>query len=225
MTTFRKPRDAGLTLIELVAAMAIFATIAVMGLQSIGVAVRQQERLAAVDHASQSLGNALGQIRGDLDAAMPLLFYPPGQTPQSALSLSPDGQTLGISIGGQATWPSHPDLRRTHRAMWHLDPQTEVLSRQTWQALIPADPSTRTPKVTLLQGVLDMHVRSYWVGEGWRDGLTARRPTRLTGEVKSDGDDGGRTSPEVYSSNLPAAIELTLTTRDYGTLSIVQSFQ
>ena len=68
------PADTGLSLIELVVAMALFAMVAIMGLQSLTGTMRISERLTQIDSDTAELGNAVALLRNDLTSVVPMLF-------------------------------------------------------------------------------------------------------------------------------------------------------
>ena len=168
MTHKRSPRDAGMTLIELVAAMAVFAVVAVMGLQSLTAMLRTRDRLEQIDTNTGALTLVLARMRNDLSATMPMLFYPPErQAPRSALYQSTDETVFSLSIGGQ---PALDGSYQRHRAIWRFDPSDNTLKRSVWTTLIPANATALQPEVTVMQGVTGMRLRSYWAQTGWADG-------------------------------------------------------
>ena len=67
-------RDRGLSLIELVAAMAIFALVAVMGAQALGGMIRLRQGIAARSAEAAALDRTASLLRADLAAVVPMLF-------------------------------------------------------------------------------------------------------------------------------------------------------
>lgn len=65
-------RDAGVTLLELVVALALFAMVALIGMQALRLSLRYQEDLARVSQEQSELAFALGLLRHDLEAALQL---------------------------------------------------------------------------------------------------------------------------------------------------------
>ncbi len=213
----------GLTLIELVVAMAIFALVAVMGLQSLTGSMRMRDRLLTLDAQTGALGQTLALLRHDLQALVPMLFYPPGGSPRSAIDLSRDGGTLSLSLDGQPVLPPQtgPGMAR---AQWHHDPATARLSRQVWPTLFPASAAVAAPDVVALEGVTALRLRSYWEGIGWVPGVQSTVPVAAA-ELGSDSDGGQSRVAESYSSALPLAIELVLETRDFGSIRLLETLQ
>ena len=229
------PPDQGLSLIELVLAMAIFALVAVMGTQALTGMIRMREDLAHRSDKTAALAEMTSLLRGDLNALVPMLFYPPqGAAPQAALRFVPSrqGAVLSLSRGGSAQFVlgTAPPARagiKTGRVEWHW--RDGQLSRSFWPSLIPADPRSRLqtgPEFgTALGGIEGLRLRSYWPQIGWVDGPQAPglAATSITADA-SDADSGGAAS-EVYSDSLPLAIELTLVTGDFGEISLVESLR
>lgn len=215
--------SAGLTLIELVAAMALFALVAVMGLQVLGASLHQRDRLDELEQAAADLGLGIALLRNDLSAMVPLLFFPPEQGVQSALALSPDGRGLSFSMGGQ---PDLPPLigRGFHRVEWRLDPQQQQLTRRIWPVLTPASGTAAQPEVPYLEGVTGLAVRSYWPRLGWRPGVDSGVP-RTAADSGRDGDGVLSVVNNRYSDSLPEAVELTLQIEGVGTVVLLESLK
>ncbi|MCF6430543.1 type II secretion system protein GspJ [Leisingera sp. MMG026] len=218
----RAPADRGLSLIELVAAMAIFALVAVLGVQALGGMIRMRGTLEARAAETAALEQALSLLRADLSAAVPMLFYPPGRgAPQSALRLR--GGVLALSAGGQPALDPEPQALGLQRIEWQL--QGGRLSRRAWPALIPASAASRSPAVTVLEGVSGLRVRSYWDGPGWVEGTTALSPQPQAGTSPAADTDQAGGAPEVYSSTLPLAVELQLETKGFGSIRLVETLK
>jgi len=215
--------SAGLTLIELVAAMALFALVAVMGLQVLGTSLRQRDRLHMLEREVAQLSLGLALLRNDLSTMVPLLFHPPGGGAQSALLLSRDGRRLSFSIGGQ------PDLAPIagggfHRVEWRLDPQTQQLMRRVWPVLAPATANAVQPEVAYFDGVTGFSLRSHWPQLGWLPGVDSTAP-RAAAESGSDGDGALTMVANRYSDSLPQAVEITLQINGIGSVPLLESLQ
>lgn len=213
--------DRGLSLIELVVAMALFALVAVMGLQGLTGSIRLGARLSGVDEAAAELGFAADFLRNDLAATVPMLFFPPGRAqPVSALSYGSDGRRLQMSLAGQATLDGRVAKMR---AEWRFDPNTGTLSRRVWPLLTPANAALISPEREVLRGVTGLAVQSYWAGFGWVSGVAlpgvANVPTST-----ADGDQLGP-APEVYSDLLPLAVAVVISTETFGDIRLVEALQ
>ena len=222
----RVSRDRGLTLIELVVAMAVFALVAVMGLQSLSGSLRMRDGLTARAEDSAALAQAIAVLRNDLSAVVPMLFFPPKEgRPLSALRGNPDGQGFGLSLGGQPAFETLSGVRDAalwQRAEWRFDSQTGQLSRQLWPTIYPVSERQSGPEVVTIGELAGLSLRSYWPGQGWVDGW--RRPRGESEEDPLDGDAAG-TVREIYSSELPHAVEEVLETRAYGRITLVEYLQ
>jgi len=217
------PADRGLSLIELVVAMALFAMVAIMGLQSLNGTMRISERLTRIDSDTADLGNALALLRNDLTSVVPLLFYPPQDAPLRAVDLSQNGMLLGLSLAGQKTFtPTHTDR---HRAEWLVDAAQGTLIRRFWPALLPAETTQRSADMTVLKGVRALTVRTFWRDVGWVAGVTPPTDLLMISQQVSIDQDSIGAPASVSFSILPMAVEVTLQTVRHGNLRLVQTLQ
>ena len=92
-------RDAGFSLIELVAVLAIFALVSVMALQGLGGAMRAERGLAAAEAESAALAGAASLLRRDLEAMAPV----PG--PDGAAAFVAGQAGLELTLAGQPELP------------------------------------------------------------------------------------------------------------------------
>lgn len=214
-------RDAGLTLIELVAAMAVFALVAVMGLQSLTAMLHNRDHLAYIDSNTRALSLTLARLRNDLSTTTPMVFYPPNrQPPVSAIYQNSDGNGFSLSINGQSDLNG---AQHTHRALWRIDTDTKTLYRQVWTALTPSASSALQPEVLIMEGAKGFRFRSYWPSIGWHDGLNG--PDTETAATPPLDDDVSGGAPEVYSDILPDAVEITIDTTQYGEITMIEAFK
>jgi len=226
----RGQTDKGLTLIELVVAMAIFALVAIMGVQSLGVSLTLRDRLSTTADGTEALGQGLALLRNDLSAALPMFFFPPGKAaPSSALKALRGNTGFSLSVGGQLglVLPAGGmDAMPKQRVTWRFDHDQQRLTRAVWPTLYPASATQQGPEVSALEGVTGLILRSYWTGQGWGVGLHPPEDQQAGGSAASGDDDrAGGTVPEVYSDALPRAIEITLQTRDFGQIVLLEYFQ
>lgn len=195
----RPPRsDQGLSLMELVVALAVFALVATMGLQALTGTLRQRDRLVALDAGTATLSTALSLLRADLRAGVPLIFHAPDGTQASAWSIDPNGQGFALTVSGQRNLdaPGGPSIGWV---VWRYDPGPGHLTRATWATSFPANPSAQTPAVVVAKGIAGIELRSFHFGRGW---ITGPDPV-FTGP----------------SSSLPQAIEVVVTTDQLGRVS------
>jgi len=212
----------GITLIELVVAMAVFALVATMGLQALTATLHQRDRLAEIDTSHAELSTAIGLMRNDLSSIVPMLFYPPGARPVSAVTFSP-AAGLAMSLGGQVSLSGQGGAGFA-RVEWALDPESGTLRRQSWGALYPATASALNPAQKVLEGVSELSVRSYWPQLGWTEGVVGRPSTTLSSSGGADEDDAV-TVVQSYSDTLPLALEITLVTERFGPVRLVETLQ
>ena len=220
MSRPRNTPSAGLTLIELVVVMALFALVAVMGVQSLTGTLRISERLRGIDENTASLGAALALIRNDLSSVVPMRFYPPQAAPHTAVWRSTDTTVIGLSLAGQPGLA--PAATNRHRVEWQFDRDAGVLTRRQWPTLIPVTVAQLSPEATVLTDVTGLTLRTSWPGVGWVDGATPPVTAVVAAPVTSLDEDSVGPPPAAYFSMLPDAIELVVQTRALGDLRIIQ---
>lgn len=225
-----KPRKAsttsGLTLIELVVAMALFALVAVMGMQSLTGTLRVSQRLGAIDTDNADLSHALALLRNDMTRIFPMLFYPPDSAPLAAVWQSENRQTIGLSVAGQPNL--RPDASDRHYALWSIEGDENVLTRRYWSSLTPAIHSQLSDELIVLRGVRGLGLRTYWENTGWVEGPFAPVVAVAPGSAfvpLADGDEASSAPPAAYFSVVPVAIEITVQTERWGNLPLVQALR
>lgn len=210
MTARRRARpnaDAGLTLLELVVALALFAMVAVMGLTALRGALRAQDALERADARTLRTAQALTLLRSDIEALAPLPFAPPGGGPAEP-ALVDGGDFLALSVGGQPGLPGEQTAGLA-RVIWRLDPGAGLLTRQVWPTLRPADARAAGPEVVMLESVGRLSTRVYLDDLGWLQGHGADSAAPAPAP-------GLAPSPET-----PRAVEVTLSTGPDGDLRIL----
>lgn len=114
--------DRGLTLLELVAATAIFALVAVMATQALTGGLIQRRALGGTAEQAAALARTLALLRQDLAAAVPLPHLP---------AAGPRGAPLEpLPTGGFALSRAAPDGGFA-RVVWRVDPGRSELIRAT----------------------------------------------------------------------------------------------
>lgn len=217
-STHRPPADQGLSLLELVVALALFALVAVMGVQALHVTLSHRDRLLSHHSDSMALAQTLALLRQDLAAAQPRLFFPIGTAaPLGAMVAtgSGSGSAAGFDLSIGAHLRLDPATGQEHlgaaRVIWRLNPDLMRLERQVWTALVPQSPDQLSAVQPLLDGVQDLSLRSYWDGVGWVPGLRAPQGVQPGGsQTASSGQDSLVTLVDLHSDQLPVAVELTL---------------
>lgn len=199
MNPEKRQDDAGFTLLELVAVLAIFAIIATMGVQALQGALRTERTLAERGAATVELEAALGQLRHDLEHAAPLAFVTPGGTVRAALEVGARGEGFALSLVGLTQFDGQPGHGRVE---WQLDPAQGALTRRMWPVLAPAEAEQVGPARTVLGGVEDLRVFTYAPETGWSSGW----------EASGDED----------PTSLPAALRIEIRSRGWGELVLVE---
>lgn len=212
----------GLSLIELVVAMALFALVAVMGTQTLTGTIRTRDALTDRDSRDRDLAVTLALIRSDLDRLAPMLFYSPDGPPQSALYNLPGQGRIHLSV---SALPGAPSDQPFQRAEWHWDRETGHLLRRSWPTTSPARADQRSTERLLLTGVQALRLRSYWSGFGWVDGtgVDLRPPTSAPGN--SDADAAFAVLSNQYSDLLPLGVDITLTVDGFGDIRVMEAMQ
>lgn len=170
-------RTHGFSLLELVVVLAIFALVALMGVQVIRASVGADRRLTEISETSGELALALALLRRDLAAGIGLPFYPESGGAESALRVGQGGFALSVSgLGGAEQGGSG-----LGRVVWRLDAGDGRLTRQVWTTLSPGGARAAGPQVVMLDGVDEITVESFSLQSGWRQGFAAdpRDPNAL----------------------------------------------
>lgn len=195
--------ERGLTLLELVAAMAIFALVAVMGLQTLGGMLRARDGIAGASDEAATLARALALLRADLKAAANLRFWPPEafEPAPPLLDRSAEEGWFALSTEGRAVLPE-AQTAGTERVIWRHDRAEERLLRAVWPVMRPASEAALSPETQVLDRVSGLRLRAYaGPEEGW-----------VAGWGQPDEDTRLR---------LPRAIEVTLESELYGPIVIL----
>lgn len=205
----------GFTLIELVAALAVFALVSVMALQAMTGALRGSAALEGADAEAAALARSLTLLRRDLDALVPMPFLPPGAARAEPALHAPEGAgVVALSLGGQpraAAGPgAAPDL--PVRAVWRHDRASGRLTRQLWPGLAPSGSGAgaAAAEVTMLEGVTALRLRVL-------DNRGTARPPAPPGSEDEAGPEAivGRPAP------LPPGVVVELETTRFGALRLV----
>lgn len=230
----------GLSLFELVVAMALFAMVATLGLQALSGTVQIGSRLGEVSARVGAESRAVTLLRQDLSRMVGLRFHPPGAEGfgQSALSLSPDGLQLSFSIAGQHDDVAAPISGASvigasmtaglQRVVWRLDPASGQLSRQIWPGLHPAHARQQAPATVWLTEVASLQLRSFSRQTGWVAGVRPEAGSLSSEPASSlaptlDNLDGDQLLlPDYSSDRLPLALDLVLTRRNGDQLRLLE---
>lgn len=185
----------GFSLLELVVVMALFALVALIGVQVVAQVIRTDEKLSAVSRDASDLAYGLALLRADLQSATPMAFHPPGGLPLPALDAPARAPHFSLSIGGQATLDGSGPGRA--RVTWRLDPASGTVTRVFWPSLIPGDRRLASPEVTVFRDVDDLTLEIFDPEQGWGPGFPR---------------------PDVPGTGLPDALRVTIAHRRFETL-------
>ncbi|MBY5974328.1 GspJ family type II secretion system protein [Ferrimonas balearica] len=155
-----------MSLLELTAAMAIFALIAVMGVQALSASVRVRDRLTAHHYDNWQEAEALALLRRDLESTAPLAFQTPDMLTQPAVLTAADRSGFALSLTGQPTLPGSTETGRV-RVEWRFDAREGALYRRSWLTLNPRNTSARGPDRSVLDGLAGIQFRVL-TDEGWQ---------------------------------------------------------
>lgn len=193
------PAPRGFTLIELVAVLAIFSLVAVMGLQALTGGLRARSVLEGTDTAGAELVRTVTLLRRDIEALVPVPFRPPAGREEPALHAPAGAGWAGLTLAGQPRLPDEPGAGVV-RVEWRLDPATGVLSRRVWTVATPRAGASPGPAVPMLAGVQRFEVASMGEAHGWRPAF-------------EPGDEP--------ALRLPRGVEVRLETERHGPLRMV----
>ncbi|GAB4267545.1 MAG: hypothetical protein Kow0013_17600 [Pararhodobacter sp.] len=131
--------DRGLTLLELLAALAVLAAVSVMAVQTLGGTLFQRDVLTRLDTEGRGLIRAMALLRHDLEAVIPLTTGT-GEGRVPVLSASRQGMTLaraGVAMGGAGSGFAIIE--------WRLDSQGRLTRQVRPDAVTGEDPSPQVP--------------------------------------------------------------------------------
>lgn len=194
----RARSESGVSLIEMLVVLTLFATVALIGTSVLAQLLRNERQLAEQGRQADRLAYALALLRADLRAALAVPFQAPDGAVHPAFD-APAGTTgFALSLGGQAEpFDTGPG---TARVIWRLDASADVLVRERWPSLTPKAPEMQSPPVPILPGVRAIMVEGYSAATGWTQGFPRQGAPPGT---------------------LPLALRVTLTHRDFGPLQTV----
>ncbi|MEO0385959.1 MAG: type II secretion system minor pseudopilin GspJ [Pseudomonadota bacterium] len=185
----------GLSLIEVLAAMAIFGILATMTNQALLTALKIEPRLEDRRSALAMLQRAVTQIARDLENAVPIAPAEAG----SALRLGEDGQEIVFARGGVAN-PAGLPRSGYQRVAYLWDGDAAALDRRVWTHLT-ATPRAAPRTDRILSGVTALTFRAYSAETGWRDSWPPAE------------------TPEAW----PTGLDIVLTTETWGEIRRVVS--
>ena len=202
----RRAQDRGLTLLELVAVLSIFAMVAVMGLQALGGMMRARDRITDADEPAAALSRGLVLLRNDLKSVAALAFWPPEsiEAEPAFLDQSADEGRLAFSTSGQPVLPDDQAAGQS-RVIWRYDREDERLIRQVWPVLRPASEAALAPETVIFDNIASFRVSAYaGPEEGWVAGWGVPGP--------------------LPRPNLPDAVDIQFDSDVYGPLRVMVRF-
>lgn len=204
-------RDRGITLIELVVAMSLFAVVAVMGIQAITGQLFLRDRLLDSDARTAELALGLTMMRADMAAVVPIGFTTPGGEARSVVAAQTDGNLVEISmtIAGQ---PAQDDPRPVgfHRVVWRWDSTTGELRRAYWPRLAPTPRDTPQGDVMLFRDVRTLNMQLFVQGQGWQSLYPPPEGFDLAASLMLQA---------------PDALSLTLDSASFGKLTVLEALE
>ena len=194
----------GFTLVELLAAVAIFAVLAVMCQQALVVTLSLESRLSLRRSELAAVQRAVTVLGRDLENAAPRGVRDRQGELLPVLALEAGGEALIFARGGL---PNPAGLAKSgfRRVRYAVSTEDEGMERQVWQRLDPA-PGQAPAVETLLAGVERVRFRVWTRDDGWRS-------------IWPDPED------PATRTRLPDGIEAVLETRRFGTLRRVVSLR
>lgn len=171
-------RDRGFTLLELVAVMAIFAVVALIGAKVVEQTLRSNDRLVELSEEAAGLSLGLALLRRDLKSALALDFVLPGGAAFPPLDAPAGAAEFSLTVGGAGSLtPQDPGFARV---TWRLDPLAGVVYRQVWPVLEPANAQAASPEVAVFRGVRSLELQGFVADGGWTSGFpSAADPSPL----------------------------------------------
>lgn len=200
----RQAGDRGITLLELVAVLAVLSLVSVLGVQTLTGSLRARDRVSAADAVNAAHARMLHLMREDLRSFVDLPFVTVQGISMPSIGFDDGGERLTFSTAGRGALPSGP-ASGLARVSWRMDRQRGGLVREIWPTLTPGSPASPLPEAMMLAGASDLGLRSFVPGAGWIAGLpdpTAR--------------------DAVWP---PPMVEITLTSREFGRLRLVEALR
>ncbi len=204
-----RARQAGFTLIELMAAIAIFAVMATMAYGGLSAILETREGVTAALERSKTLQMTIWRIRNDLEQIVMRPVRDSFGDPQPAILGTPE-TGLAVTHNG---WRNPLNLPRSslQRTRYRLDEDNNLI-REHWRVLDRAQDSVPVERM-LIEDVESLEWRYLNDQRQWQDRWPAN--ARGFGVPAELGEGAGRTS------EAPLAIELRLTTPAWGELRLL----
>ncbi len=204
-----RAHQAGFTLIELMAAIAIFAVMATMAYGGLSAVLETREGVTAALERSKTLQMATWRIRRDLEQIVKRPVRDSFGDPQPSILGTPEAG-LAVTRNG---WRNPLDLPRSslQRTRYRLDEDNDLV-REHWRVLDRAQDSVPV-ETTLIEDVESLEWRYLNAQREWQDRWPANASALDTPAELAEGAGGAQEAP--------LAIELRLTTPAWGELRLL----
>ncbi len=205
-------REAGFTLLELVVAVAIFATLALMAYQGLAATLFASARIAESQARIAALQRAVARMTRDVAAIAPRPIGLEGGKLSPSLIVSDEGRRIEFTRGGVANPMSAP-RSGFRRIAYIVDEEGEAdgrLVRLVWDALDRPGGASEPTGTVLLDDVSGLRVRVWTKDAGWLEEWRPELQPESAGPLRSA---------------LPVGIELTLRLPQEGIVRRVVALQ
>lgn len=211
-------RQGGFTLLELVVVIGIFTLMAAMAYGGLSAVLKTRASLDVSLARTAALQKAYWVMRDDFQNGINRSVLDNDDQIEFALQYIGLDRRVDFTRGG---WPNPLNLPRPtlRRLGYFYDQDKKQLMRRTWPALDRA-PRTQPDDTLLLDGVEEVQWRFLDQNAQWQDSWPTQSALQTAAStVPGSGVIGaGTTASSSRTPPPPLAVELTLRTRDWGTL-------
>lgn len=207
MITFQTNR--GFTIIEFVAAMAVFAVLAIMGYGSLKTVVDSRQAVESTSDNIRSLQRAFHLIAQDFEQFHARPVRNAFGDPQPAVS-GQDSGSVELTRGG---WPTPFDLPQSGLVRVRYDLEDDILVRSSWVVLDRAQDS-QPIKSPILQNVEAIKFRYLNDQSEWKDTWPENSPQSNSGIGTQQ-----TAKPAGHLIEIPRVVELSLSVKDVGEIT------
>lgn len=192
-------RAAGFTLLELIIVIAVFAVFAAMAYGGLNYVLTARKTIEAQLDRTAAWQKAFQRLRNDLELAAPRGTRDDYGQPAAAFVFEPFEARIEFTRAG---WRNPLLLPRPglERVVYRYDDKARALLRETWRVMDRAEDQT-PQKLVLLEEIDTLRWRFMDGSRQWQDRWP---PTATT------------STPGTASLLLPRAVELRLTSKDWG---------
>ncbi|MBL6751459.1 MAG: type II secretion system minor pseudopilin GspJ [Nevskia sp.] len=209
----RQRPAAGYTLLELIVVIAVFAVFAAMAYGGLTTVLKARRGIEATLARTADYQKAYQRMRDDFLNAAPRTVRDSDGAPQAAFTFDDYNHRAEFTRGG---WANPVGLPRAtlERVSYFLDDSRSDdrrLVRRSWRVLDRA-PQSEPVDLVLLGGVDQLKWRFLDGSLQWHDNWAAPGPAAAAGAGASSA------AAAIAALPVPLAVEITLETRDWGTL-------